>query len=120
VPSARDDYLLRMISQIAAAVARLRARLSGGATADELIPEIRSAERELLGPRGELLRAVDPATAAQLLGTSEAVRVWVDLLRLEAEVLRANGNVAGAEAIDRRATQLDRGSPSGAARPARS
>lgn len=107
MPSARDDYLLRMISQVAAAVARLRARLGGGATAEEIIPEIRAAERELLGSRGELLRSVDAATAAQLLGTPEAVRLWSALLRLEADALSAGGDAARAEPIAMRASQLD-------------
>lgn len=107
MPAARDDYLLRMISQIAAAVARLRARLGGGATADELIPEIRAAEGELLGPRAQLLRSVDAATAAQLLGTPEAVRVWTELLRLEANVLRASGDEAAAEHVEARVLQLE-------------
>ena len=97
-----------MISQVAAAIARLRARLGGGATADEIIPEIRTTEGELLGPRGALLRSVDAKTAAQLLGTPDAVRLWVDLLRLEAEVLNASGALAKAEAIAARATALER------------
>jgi hypothetical protein len=97
-----------MISQVAAAIARLRARLAGGAIADEVIPEIRTIEGELLGPRGALLRSVDAKTAAQLLGTPEAVRQWVDLLRLEAEVLNASGEVAKAEAIAARAAALER------------
>ena len=96
-----------MISQVAAAVARLRARLGGGATTEELLPEIRSAESELLGPRGQLLRAVDAGTAAQLLGSPEAVRVWMDLMRLEADVLRSNGDVDAAEAIEARIRQLE-------------
>lgn len=96
-----------MISQAAAALARLRARLGGGATADEIIPEIRATEGDLLGPRGALLRSVDAKTAAHLLGTPEAVRVWVDLLRLEAEALSAGGRQAQAELIAARASQLE-------------
>ena len=96
-----------MISQVAAAIARLRARLGGGATSEELLPEIRAAEGELLGPRGQLLRSVDAGTAAHLLGSPEAVRVWVDLLRLEADVLRTNGDIEAAQLIEARVLQLE-------------
>ena len=111
LPAARDDYLLRMISQAAAALARLRARLAGGSTADEIVREIRVVERELLGPRGDLLRSVDAATAAQLLGTPEAVQVWAGLLRLEADALRASGNEAAAAPILARAAELEKRAP---------
>lgn len=106
--TARDDYLLRQLALVAEALRRLRARLGGGASAEEVMPALRAAEGELLGARAPLLRALDPATAAGLLGSPEAVRLWSELLRLEAEAHRQAGAVAAAEAATARAAALER------------
>ena len=105
--TARDDYLLRQLSLVAEALRRLRARLGGGASAEEVMPAIRLAEGELLGPRMQLLRALDAATAARLLGSAEALGLWVELLRLEAQAHRAAGHEVAARAVEGRAMQLE-------------
>ena len=108
MPSARDDYLMRLIRQIAEVLRTLRGRLDGGDSAAELLPEIRAAEDELLGGRAAMLRMLDPRTAAQIMGGSDAVRVWAGLLRLEADALRRDGQAGAASAVAARAAALER------------
>ena len=107
MPSARDDYLLRLLHQVAEMLRQLRARLGGGAAAAELLPAIRAAEGELLGPRAALLRSLDARTAAHLVGGSEAAQLWAELLRLEAAVLRQDGDEERARQAEARAAALE-------------
>ena len=107
MPGAREDYLLRMIAQVAAVLRRVRERLAGGAAASELMSALRDAEGELLGGRASLLKALDARTAAQLLTDPERVRTWIELLRLEAEVYRREGDEAAAAKAESRATALE-------------
>ena len=93
MPAAREDYLLRMIQQAAAALRRLRERLAGGDSAEEIVADAQTATSELLGARGELFERLDPRSAAQLLGDPERVRLWADLLAVRADALAAGGNV---------------------------
>jgi hypothetical protein len=107
--SIRDeqDYLMRMIAAAVAIVARLRSKLTGvgGGSAAEVVQEARHAQSELLGKDFMLLRAMDPATAARLLGP-DRIPAWVDLLRVEADALRADGKADEAAAIAARAKAL--------------
>ena len=107
--SVRDerDYLLRMIAMAAATVARLRGRLTGGGggSAAEVVQSVRAAQAELLGRDGALLRMLDPASAAQMLGP-ERIPAWADLLQLEADALRADGKSAEADAVEARVNVL--------------
>lgn len=96
------DYLLRLIAAVAATVARLRERLAGGAAPAEIVAEVRAAQGELLGKDAALLRAVDPASAARMLGRAERLTAWVDLLRIEADALRAAGHTDEAIRIEQR------------------
>ncbi len=102
------DYLLRMIAIAAAAVARLRERLRGGAQASEVIKEAQAAQGQLLGKDAALLRALDPASAVHALGDKERLAVWAELLRVEAEAERAAGRIAEADALERRANALSK------------
>jgi hypothetical protein len=108
MPSARDDFLLRQLTQVAAMMRRLREKLAGGASATEIIPEIRAAEGELFGSRAQLLRALDATSAARIIGSQDSVKLWVDLLRLEADAQRQGGNESAANIIATRAEQLER------------
>lgn len=100
------DYIRRMIAAAAAAVARLRERLSGGALPVEIIAEVREAQRELLGNEASLLRVLDPVSASHAIGDRERVLAWVDLLRVEAEALRKSGDDRGAAEAEQRAAAL--------------
>ena len=99
------DYILRMIAVAAAALARLRERLASGGSAAEVVEAARAAQGELLGKDATLLRALDPASAARMLG-SDRVPAWADLLQLEADALRAVGSADEAAAIDQRVSAL--------------
>jgi hypothetical protein len=105
--SVRDerDYILRMIAAAAAMVARLRGKLKDGGRAEDVVAEARTAEGELLGEDSALLRAMDPATAARILGP-DRIPAWADLLLVEAQALRADGHDLEAIAIEARATAL--------------
>ena len=105
------DYILRLISRIAAMVRRLRERLRGSVDAPEIIREARAAQGELLGPRAALLAALDPGSAAALLNDPRALSLWIDLLRIEAETYRRLGDAAGAASLESRAEALERQTP---------
>lgn len=100
------DYILRMIAAAAAALARLRERVAAGAPAAEVVQAARAAQGELLGKDATLLRAVDPASAAHMLGDVDRLPVWAELLRVEADAQRAAGHVDDAEALEQRARVL--------------
>lgn len=101
-----QDYILRMIAAAAAAVARLRERLTGGAQPDEIVQESRAAQTELLGKDALILPALDPASAARLLADKKRLELWADLLRVEADAHRKAGRADEASALERRADTL--------------
>ena len=109
MPSAREDYLLRMIQQLAAIVARLRERLTGASSAEaaEVEREAGAAIGTLLGPQAPLLNQLDPASAVRLLGDAERVSMWVALTRLRADAHRAAGRADAADRLDARAAALE-------------
>jgi hypothetical protein len=100
------DYIMRMIALAAAAVARLREKLAAGAKPTEVIGEVRAAQSQLLGKDLAIYRALDGASAASLIGDRELMRAWADLLELEADALRADGDRAEAARIERIVTAL--------------
>jgi hypothetical protein len=108
MPSARDDYLIRLITQAAAALRRLRERLRDGGAPEEVAREARGAVAELLGAQAGMLALLDPGSAATLLGDPERVRVWAGLIRVEAEAAAQGGDRARAAALDARAAALER------------
>ena len=103
------DWILRMIAAAAAAIARLREKLAGGGSAAEVVDAARAAQGELLGKDAHLLRSLDPASAARMLG-KERIPAWADLLQLEADALRAAGKVDEAAALEQRVRALRVGS----------
>ena len=98
------DFILRMIAAAAAVVARLRTKLGGGGSAEEVLAEARAAQGELLGKDFSLLIALDPTTAAQMLGARAGT--WADLLDVEADALRAAGRKDEAYSAAARASGL--------------
>jgi hypothetical protein len=106
--SIRDerDYLLRMIAVAAAAVARLRKLLMEGGNAAQIAREARSEQDKLLGRDANLLNALDAASAASFMANKEVLAEWVELIRVEAEALRAAGMDAEADARESRANDL--------------
>ena len=106
MPSAREDYLLRMIAQAAAAIRRLRERLAGG-SADEVVRDAGAAIGELLGPQRPMLDLLDPRSATSLLGNGERVGHWIAFIRLQADAERLSGSESRAMQLERRANALE-------------
>ena len=106
MPAARDDYLLRLIQQAAAALRHLRTRLGGGAAAEEVSRDADAAIGTLLGPQRATLERLDAWSAANLLGDADRVEVWSDLIALQADLLEVTGDSAGSSALRQRADAL--------------
>jgi hypothetical protein len=83
-PLKRDDYLVRQVKALAAALARLAGlRISGNL--EEARAELTRAYTSVLGTQADLLRRVDSRTAAKLLGSPERIIALAQLLNEEAE-----------------------------------
>ena len=115
MPGARDDYLLRLIQQVAATLRRLRERVTDGAPADETVREAGAAIGELLGPQRSLMEMLDAKSASALAGDYERLELWVQLIRLQADAARATNDVARADKLSARANALDLARPKPAA-----
>jgi hypothetical protein len=110
MPSAREDYLLRMIQQLGVVLARLRERLTGetaGAEAAEIEREASGAIATLLGPQGTLLQQLDPQSAVRLVGDPDRVAMWIAFMRVQAEAQRASGHADAADRLAARAAALE-------------
>lgn len=105
IRTSREDYLLRLIREMAAVAARML-RLRADGRLDEAMQVASDAEGELLGPLAAAANAVDAATAARLLGEPLKVAAWARLLAERAALLRAAGEDAGAGALEERAALL--------------
>ena len=68
--------------------------------------ELRSGYREALGSPYELLSQLDAGSARLMLRTTERQGAYRELLRAEAELLRAQGEEDAAGSIERRLAQL--------------
>jgi hypothetical protein len=93
MPSAREDYLLRMIQQLGEVLRRLRERLTGqvdAGDAAEVDREAGAAITTLLGPQSPLLQQLDAASAVRLVGDPDRLGLWVALLRVQADARRAD------------------------------
>ena len=111
MPSAREDYLLRMIQQLGVMLARLRERLTGKLTTaetEEVDRDAYAAIGMLLGPQAGVLNQLDADSAARLLGDPERVSLWVGLLRVRADTQRALGHADAAERLASRAEALEK------------
>lgn len=106
MPAARDDYLLRLIQEAAAALRRFRSRLGGGESPDEVSRDAGVAIGTLLGPQRPLLERLDGWSAANLLGDPERVQLWSELLLLQSDAERVMGRTAKADALKARSVEL--------------
>lgn len=103
--SSREDYLLRMIRQMGAVLARMLGLKNGGQV-QEALRTLDDAEGELLGPMAQVVPRLDPATAAHVLGEPQRIAAWARLLHERADLLRQAGDAAGAEVAARHAREL--------------
>jgi hypothetical protein len=114
MPSAREDYLIRMIQQVGEILRRLRQRLTGkvdASDAAEIDREAGAAIATLLGPQAPLLQQLDAASAVRLVGDADRVGLWIALLRVQADARRADtgrgDREAAAERLAARALALE-------------
>jgi hypothetical protein len=110
MPSAREDYLLRMLQQLGVVLARLRERLTGAtarAEAAEIEREAGGWIATLLGPQAALLQQLDPHSAVRLVGDADRLAMWIALMRVQAEAQRASGRADAADRLAARAAALE-------------
>jgi hypothetical protein len=103
--SSREDYLLRVIRQMGAVLARMLGLKNGGQV-QEALQTLDDAQGELLGPLAEVVPRLDSATAAHVLGEPQRIAAWARLLHERADLMRRAGDPAGAEVAAQRAREL--------------
>jgi hypothetical protein len=103
--SSREDYLLRIIRQMGAVLARMLGLKNGGQV-QEALQTLDDAEGELLGPMAQVVPRLDSATAAHVLGEPQRIAAWARLLHERAGLLRMAGDEAGAALTAGRAREL--------------
>ena len=92
-PGQRDDYVLRQVKAIAAILARIIGlRLDG--EPEQARAGLEEAYTMLLGTQAALIRRVDSATAAKLIGSSEKTLSFAALIEEEAEQEKDEGRRA--------------------------
>jgi hypothetical protein len=111
MPGARDDYLLRLIQQVAKALRQLRGRVDDGALPDEISRDAGAAIGELLGPQRALMEMLDARSAASLAGDPERLDLWIALIRLQGTAARNAGDATKAARLDARADALEASRP---------
>jgi hypothetical protein len=105
--SDQEDYLLRMIQEAGRALARIRELLLGGATASPVVrAEIEQTTALLLGGDRPMLEQLDAESAVRLIGNADRVARWIELLELDAESQRQQGDAARAARRMERARSL--------------
>jgi tetratricopeptide (TPR) repeat protein len=102
----RDDYLIRLIKQLAAFVARIAGKREAGEY-QAALAEAGKAWEELIGqPPRELVELVDTHTLAGLLKEPAKMRVAAQLLIEEGRAYAGKGDPAHATVCYRRAFEL--------------
>lgn len=99
------DYILRLMEQVAQAIARLLKRRSDGDLAGAR-REAHQAITELLGPGGSMAVMADSRTAANLVSDPRRLRLWCRLLDEDRQLLQLMARPAEAAALDRRIVEL--------------
>jgi len=91
----RQDYLMRLVEQLAAVIARMLGLRSSGRAAQALT----EAEHgyDLLGLPSGLIDVLSASALAELLGSPEKIRLVADLLDEEAASLDALGDPRAAQ-----------------------
>jgi hypothetical protein len=112
MPSQREDYLLTLLRQAAESLGRLREALTGETSPSVIEREADAAIGELLGPRYNLLSALDAGSAAALIADRRRVDLWANLIRVQAAARRRLGDGNGASVLEQRADSLDQALPS--------
>ncbi|MEO7503392.1 MAG: hypothetical protein ABIW94_12200 [Gemmatimonadaceae bacterium] len=105
VRSSQEDFLLRELRKIAAMIARaMGLRATGDLPAART--EINDAYTTLLGPQSALMRMLDPASAARLIGHPRKLEAFADLTSAEAALAGDAGNQQAQNGLLARARAL--------------
>lgn len=105
VRSSQEDFLLRELRKIAAMIARaMGLRAAGDLPAARI--EIDDAYKTLLGPQSDLLRMLDPASAARLIGHAKKLETFAELTAGEAALAADAGNQQAQNALLARARAI--------------
>lgn len=99
------DYIMRMIRQMMDVLLRLL-KLKKEEDYDRALDYINGVYDDLFGIDASLLRAMDSATAARLLGHQEKIKALAKLCKEEAELYRLKGDAVQSKAASRRALEL--------------
>ena len=107
------DYILRVIEQLAQAVAKVMGLVAAGKL-EEALAQIDQSEQELLGSELRGLRHVDGAIVAVVLHSPDRVRGWALLTAKRAHVLElmarhGEARIAASRAMDLYAVAQRRG-----------
>jgi hypothetical protein len=103
--SFRDDYIMRLIKQ----VAEFLARIAGHDRKQDFAAAVSEAERawsEVLGVPRELVDVLDSTALAKLLGDADKIRAAGQLLAAEARAVAGKGDPLGAGLRYRRALEM--------------
>lgn len=87
------DYLMRLISQLAAVMAKILGAKNAQNYAEARLLAQNACE-QLFGLNGELVKSMDAGTLALLLGEKEKIKALAALLREEGEILFLMDNPA--------------------------
>jgi len=99
------DYIMRMIAQLSAVIARILFAKSAQNYA-EALQLAQNAYDQLLGLNGELVHQMDAATLSMLLGEKEKIKALATLLREEGEILHLQGEAIAGNAKYEKALAL--------------
>lgn len=94
---------MRLITEAAAALRRLRSRLLEGDGTETIARDADAAIAALLGSQQSMLALLDPWSAANLIGDADRFRLWVELLTVKADAL---GTTADGARVRARADAL--------------
>jgi hypothetical protein len=104
--SQKQDYILRMIAQVRRLVEAMMGKVGRSEDAAELLAQARESLNGLLGPMADVAQRLDSASAAQMVNDPDILSAWAQVTAAEAEVHRAAGDAATADALARRALEL--------------
>jgi hypothetical protein len=110
------DYLMRLLSQLAAAMAKILGAKNAQNYAEARLLAQNACE-QLFGLNGELVKTMDAGTLALLLGEKEKIKALASLLREDGDILLLQGEPAEGAAQYEKALALHqealRASPAG-------
>ncbi len=107
----RDDWVMRMVRQLAAALARI-AGLRKAGLLDEAARELDAALASLGGVDPRLVDGADPVVLAALVRDPARREALARLIAERAELAAARGDAKGAEALRAKARALAPAGPS--------